>query len=52
MWCSWEEEKKGGHLEEGVMVRDWLAFCAQEEQGFVIVLPCLLESHLEEEVVD
>jgi hypothetical protein len=34
------------------MMRDWLAFCVQEGQGFVIVLPCLLESHLEEEVVD
>jgi hypothetical protein len=34
------------------MMSDWLAFCVQEGQGFVIVLPCPLESHLEEEVVD
>jgi hypothetical protein len=34
------------------MVRDWLAFCVQEGQGFVILLPCPLESHREDEVVD
>jgi hypothetical protein len=33
-------------------MRDWLAFCVQEGQGFVIMLLCLLESYLEKEVVD